>query len=270
MGSMVQQLRNVVVSRSVEKFGGAPDLQKVPILQHRDPVAESNRLVNVVRDHDQGLLEMAFESEKVALELVPSDRVECPEGFVKQDDARVSREGSRKSHALSLPTGQFDGVPRSIPRGVEIHHLQQFMHATRSFFKIPSEQAGHEADVLFDRPMWEQSAVLLHVPNVATEFYGIFAPDGFSMKVNLSGCRMVQPVQRAQQRGFSGSTFPDQDQRLTLRDVEGDVLKDSNVRLKLHRHVVDAQGRWVHDGAVHHTMVSIAGRLPSFILPIFS
>lgn len=270
MGSMVQQLRNVVVSRSVEKFGGAPDLQKASILQHRDPVAKSNRLVNVVRDHDQGLLEMAFESEKVALELVPSDRVECPEGFVKQDDARVSREGSRKSHALSLPTGQFDGVARSIPRGVEIHHLQQFMHATRSFFKIPSEQAGHEADVLFDRPMREQSAVLLHVPNVATEFYGIFAPDGFSMKVNLSGRRMVQPVQRAQQRGFSGSTFPDQDQRLTLRDVEGDVLKNANVRLKLHRHVVDAQGRWVHDGAVHHTMVSISGRLPSFILPIFS
>ena len=267
---MVQQLRNVVVSRSVEKFGGAPDLQKVSILQHRDPVAESNRLVNVVRDHDQGLLEMAFESEKVALEIMPSDRVECPEGFVKQDDARVSREGSRKSHALSLPTGQFDGVPRSIPRGVEIHHLQQFMHATRSFFKIPSEQEGHEADVLFDRPMREQSAVLLHVPNVATEFYGFFAPDGFSMKVNLSGRRMVQPVQRAQQRGFPGSTFPDQDQRLTLRDVEGDVLKDANVRLKLHRHVVDAQGRWIHDGAMHNLRVSTAGRLPSFILPIFS
>ena len=66
------------------------------------------------------------------------------------------------------------------------------------------------------------------------------------MKVNLSGRRMVQPVKHAQQRGFSGSTFPDQDQRLTLRDVEVDVLKDSNVSLKLHRHVVDAQGRWVH------------------------
>lgn len=186
VGSMVQELRNVVVSRSIEKFGGAPDLQKSPFLQHRDPVAESDCLVNVMRDDDQGLLEMAFESEKLALEIVPSDRVECAEGFVKQDDARVSREGPRKRHALSLSPGQFDGVPRSIPRGIEIHHLQKFTHATRSVFEIPSKQDGYQADVLFDRPMREQSAVLLHVPDAATEFYGILAPDGFSMKVNLS------------------------------------------------------------------------------------
>ena len=153
MGSVSQQLRNVVVSRSVEKFGGASDLQKASIFQHRDPVAESDCLVNVVRDHDQGLLELVFEFEKLTLKIAPSDRVECAEGFVKQDDARVSREGSRNSHALPLPTGQFDGIPRSIPRGVEIHHLQKFMHATRSFFKVPSEQDGYEADVLFDRPM---------------------------------------------------------------------------------------------------------------------
>ena len=174
------------MSRSVEQFGGTPDLQKSPFLQHRDPVAESDCLVNVVRDHDQGFLKMPFESEKLALEIVPSDRVECAEGFVKQDDARVSREGPRKRHALSLPPGQFDGVPRSIPRGIEIHHFQKFTHAARSFFEIPSQQDGHQADVLFDRPMREQSAVLLHVPDAATEFYGVLAPDGFSMQVNLS------------------------------------------------------------------------------------
>lgn len=82
---------------------------------------------------------------------------------------------------------------------------------------------------------------------------------------------MIQPVQHTEQRGFSRSAFPDQHQRLTVGDVEVDVLKDSNVSLKLHRHVVDAQGGWVHhDGAVHNQKVSISGRLLSFILPIFS
>lgn len=139
MGAMVQQSRNVVVGRRMEQVGRASDLQEAPILQHRDPVAELERLIDVMRDHDHGLLEAVFESEKLVLEIAPSDCVKRAEWFIEQDDGRVGREGSGKGHPLSLPAGQFDGVTCSVPGGIEMNQLQQRMHAGRSAFRIPSE-----------------------------------------------------------------------------------------------------------------------------------
>ena len=60
MGSMADQLHYVVVGRSVEQVGRGSDLQEASFFQHRDAVAELQRLIDVVGDHDHGFVETLF------------------------------------------------------------------------------------------------------------------------------------------------------------------------------------------------------------------
>ena len=105
MGSMVKQLHNVVVGRSVEQVGRGSGLQEASFFQHRDAVAELQRLIDVVGDHDHGLFEALLKAEELALEFVTGNRVERAEWFVEQDDPGIGGEGSCKGHALSLSAG---------------------------------------------------------------------------------------------------------------------------------------------------------------------
>ena len=99
---MTKQLHNVVVGRSVEQVGRGSDLQEASLLQHRDAITELQRLIDVVGDHDHGLVEVLFKTQELTLKFVTGNRVERAKGFVEQDDPRIGRESSRKGHALSL------------------------------------------------------------------------------------------------------------------------------------------------------------------------
>ena len=183
---MAKQLYNVVVGRSVEKVGRGSDLQEASILQHRDAVAEPQRLIHVVGDHDHGLFETLLQAQELTLEFMTGNRIKRAKGFIQQDDLGIGREGPRKGYALALPAGQFNGITRSKLLRVEMDEVQERVHPARSSFGLPSEQQRHEADILFDGPMRQQSGVLLYVPDVATQVYGIFDSYGFSMNANLS------------------------------------------------------------------------------------
>ena len=249
MGSMAKQLYNVVVGRSVEEVGRGSGLQDVSILQHRDAVAEPQCLIHVVGDHDHGFVETLLQVQELTLEFMTGNRVERAEGFIEQDDAGIGSEGSRKGHALALPAGQFNGITRAKPLRVEMHEVQERVHPARSPFGFPAEQQRHEADVLFDGPMRQQSGVLLHVPDAAPEIDGIFDSYRFTMNVNLSRTGISQPVEHPEQGRFAGPAFPDQDQGFTFNHFEIDVLEDSNTVAEFLAHVADTQ-----DGLVHRSL----------------
>jgi len=136
---MAKQLHNVVVSRSGKKVGRGSGLQEVSFLQHRDTVAELQRLIDVVGDHDHGFPEALLKAEELTLEFVTSDRVECAKRFIEQDDLRVGCKRPCKGHALSLSAGQFNGIPRSKPCRIKINEVQDCMHPARSSFGLPSQ-----------------------------------------------------------------------------------------------------------------------------------
>ena len=136
---MVKQLHNVVVGRSVEKVGRGSDLQEVSFFQHRDAITELQRLIDVMGDHDHGFFEVLLQSQELTLEFVTGNRVERAEGFIEQDDLGIGREGSRKGHTLSLPTGQFNGITRSELVRVKMNEVQERVHPARSSFGLPSE-----------------------------------------------------------------------------------------------------------------------------------
>ena len=120
------------------------------------------------------------------MEFVTGNGVERAEWFVEQDDPGISRKGSRKGYALSLPAGQFNGIPCSKLLRVKMNEVQERMHPARSLFGLPSKQQRYEADVLFNGPMRQQSGVLLHVPDVTTKIDGILDSYRFVMDANVT------------------------------------------------------------------------------------
>ena len=94
--------------------------------------------------------------------------------------------------------------------------------------------------------MRQQSGVLLHVPNAATEINGVFDSYRFIMDVHLSRTGMSQPVEQPEQSRFAGPAFPDQDQGFSVCHFEIDMFQDSNVRAELFADIADTQDGWVH------------------------
>lgn len=138
-GSVAKQLHDVVVCRSVEQVGRSSGLQEASLFQHRDAVAELQGFINIVGDHDHGFVETLFETQELALEFVTGDGVERAEWFVEQDDPGVGGEGSRKRDALSLPTGQLNGIPCSKLLRVKMNEVQKLTNPVCSLFGLPSK-----------------------------------------------------------------------------------------------------------------------------------
>lgn len=136
---MAKQLHDVVVSRSGKKVSRGVDLQETPFLQHRDAVAELQRFIDVVGDHDHGFVEAVFEHQELALEFVTSDRVKCAKRFIEQDDLGIGCERPRKGHALLLPARQFNRIPRSKSLRIKMNEIQEFMRPVCSSFGRPPE-----------------------------------------------------------------------------------------------------------------------------------
>lgn len=138
-GSVAEQLRHVVVRRSVKQVGRGAGPQEASLFQHRDAVTKLQGFINIMGDHDHGLFETLLEIQELALEFVTGDCVKGAEGFIEEDDLGVGGEGSRKGHALSLSAGQFNGVTRSKLLRVKLNEVQEFMNPVRSLFGLPSK-----------------------------------------------------------------------------------------------------------------------------------
>jgi len=93
--------------------------------------------------------------------------------------------------------------------------------------------------------MWQQSGILRHVPDVATEIDGIFDAYRFAVNANLSRTGMSQPVKHPEQGRFTGPAFPDQEQGFPFKHFEIDVLEDSNAGVEFFAHVEETQDGWV-------------------------
>src|SRR6478672_11706419 len=76
----------------------------------RDPVAKLDRLIDVVGDHDDGLAQLALQSEEKLMQLAANDRIHRRERLIHEHDQRVGRERASYAHPLLLPAGQLRGV----------------------------------------------------------------------------------------------------------------------------------------------------------------
>ena len=79
------------------------------LAQDRDAVAHLDRLVDVVRDEDDRLADLAVQPQQLGLQAEARDRVERAERLVHQQQRRVGSERAREADALALPAGELRG-----------------------------------------------------------------------------------------------------------------------------------------------------------------
>jgi hypothetical protein len=80
---------HVVVGRLHQQFIRRADLQHAALVQNRQPVAQAQRFVQVVRDEDDRAAGLGLQRQHLGLQAGPDQRVQRREGLVHHDDVGV-------------------------------------------------------------------------------------------------------------------------------------------------------------------------------------
>src|SRR5579864_9152740 len=75
--------------------------------EEHDTRGEKQSFAQVVSYEDDGLAQAAGQGAEFALQLGAGDGIEGAEGFVHQENGRVSGEGARDADALALAPGEL-------------------------------------------------------------------------------------------------------------------------------------------------------------------
>jgi hypothetical protein len=111
------------------------------LLEDDDLVAQQERLVDVVRDEDDGLVEVALQAERLGLQFAADDRVDGAERLVHQQDVGIGGEPAGDADALLLAAGELARV--AVGEGaVEAHDVEQFERALAGLLLRSAVQAG--------------------------------------------------------------------------------------------------------------------------------
>ena len=105
------------------------------LAQDRDPVAHRDRLVDVVRDEDHRLRDLAVQPAQLVLQPGARDRVERAERLVHQQHRRVGRERACEPDALPLAARELGRVALRVAllEPDELEQLRRPARAMRSF-----------------------------------------------------------------------------------------------------------------------------------------
>ena len=74
---------------------------------HHDAIGEHDRLVDIMRHHDERRLEIGPQVEKVILQIGAGEGVECGEWLIEQKNLRPRHQCACNGDALGLPAGEF-------------------------------------------------------------------------------------------------------------------------------------------------------------------
>ena len=153
-------------------------------------------------------------------------RVDVPRRLVRQQDHGPVHERPGHRDPLLLATGQFIGHPVVLAfQPDQVHHLGD------DLADEPPGLADHlegEGDVLVDVLVGQQPEVLEHAPDPAAQVRNLpvgEAGEILAGDVNLAVGRPLLLEDQPQERQLARARGPDQEDELTLLDVDRDVLQ---------------------------------------------
>ena len=195
-------------------------LEDSALAQHRDAITQTDGLLDVVSDEDDGLVHLLLEPEELLLQPVTRNRVDRAEGLVHEQHRRVCREGSGHADPLALTPRELRGVaPREDGR-VEPHELEQLGRARLATGPVPAEEGRDRGDVLLDRLVREQAHLLDDVADSPAHLDRVFVRDVVAVDEDSARGRLDQPVDHAHRRRLAAAGRADQDADLAPGDIE--------------------------------------------------
>ena len=91
-GDPFNEVPHVVVDRVGDDLFGRADLHDPAVIHDRDTAADTDRLVQIVRDEDRGLVQFGRERQELLLKPAPNQRIQRGERLIHQQDLGVRRE----------------------------------------------------------------------------------------------------------------------------------------------------------------------------------
>ena len=157
---MFDELGDIGVGRAQENILGRAALDDASSFEDGDPVADLERLVEIVADENDRLLEVLLQRQQFVLQFVANERIESREWFVHQENVGVGGEGARQADPLLHAARQFVAEFSCPLREADHRELVgddpvdvRFRHAA---------QLEPERDVFGDRPPGQQGELLEH------------------------------------------------------------------------------------------------------------
>src|SRR3984957_5532800 len=107
---VAHEFRHVFIrGRQYDVFGGA-GLNDAAVLQYGNVVSEPQRLIQIVADEQDGLLDPILQRQQFALQLAADQRVQRGKRLIHQQNVRVRRKRARQADALLHTAGQFADI----------------------------------------------------------------------------------------------------------------------------------------------------------------
>ena len=179
--------------------------------EQHDPIAEADRLADVVRHEHHGLAGRPPQRLELVVQHVTGHRVERAERLVHQQDLRVLRERPRQRGALPHAARE---LVRTLLREVrEVHHLEQLLAAFAPPLARRAGQLQRELDVAAHGQPREQRRLLEHQRG--------------AVGAHLDGARrrLVESGDEVEQRALPAAGRTEQADEFARRDVEADAVE---------------------------------------------
>ncbi len=97
---VLHELGHVAGGRLGEDLLRSADLNDLAVLHDADAIADAQRLVEVVGDEEDRLVEFGLNVHHLVLHLTTDQWIECREGLVHEQDGRIGGEGPGKADTL--------------------------------------------------------------------------------------------------------------------------------------------------------------------------
>src|SRR5215207_3389962 len=219
-----EALHVLVGGLSQDVLRGA-ELHDLPVLHDRHPVAERERLVQVVRDEDDRPLDLALDVQKQVLHVASDQGVERREGLVHQENLLLGRQGSGEPDALLHTAGELRYELVALP--LQADHVQRLLRALPALLRGDALDLESERDVVEDGPVGQEPEVLEDHPDLSAPYLpallGRHLGDVLAVEVDPPLGRLDEPVDHPQERRFAAPREPDDHEDLTRNHIKGRV-----------------------------------------------
>ena len=131
-------------------------LDDASLVDEHNAICKAKRLVDVMGDKENGLVELAVNALQLVLQLGTGLFVHRTERFIHQDNRRFGSQSTGHPYPLSLPTTELARIAIKM-FGFQTHQVNQFKSTSLALLFPNTLQLGNVTDILPDTKMRKQA-----------------------------------------------------------------------------------------------------------------
>ncbi len=237
------------VGRVLVDLAGLADLFDAPVVEHRQPVAQRQRLVLVVGDDDEGDPDFALDRLELDLHLFAQLEIERAEWLVEQQHPRPPDQRARQRHALTLPARQLRRPTRRVVGQPD--HVECICGAPPAVGLRHAADLQPVLDVLRDGHVGEQRVLLEHGVDVAAACRQ--GGDVDAAELDRPGGGLLESGDHAQHRRLAGTRGAEDREQFAVADGKVRTLDGDDFVAAVAEHLpyADQLDLWIINGGSH-------------------